>query len=97
MAQDQRKLTQQTPISSSLRYPWGRTEPYFESAVLGRQLLLQLGDLAAGILPQLGEAALESLDILDELGDLALLGSQLHFQAGACQHLDGLLLQGNED
>lgn len=85
---------QETPISSSLRHPLGRTKPYFECAVLGCQLLLQLGDLAAGVLPQLGEAALEPLHILHELRDLALLRRQLHFQAGAGQHLDGLLLQG---
>lgn len=39
-------------------YSKHQMEPYFKRAVLGGQLLLQLGDLAAGVLPQLGEAAL---------------------------------------
>jgi len=61
-----------------------RMEPYFQCAVLGGQLLLQLRDLAAGVLPQLGEAALESLDIFYKLGDFPLLCSQFYFQAGPC-------------
>ena len=39
--------------------PWGPRRPYFEGAVLGTQLLLELGDLAGRVLAQLGEAGLE--------------------------------------
>lgn len=66
--------------------------PYFERAVLGTQLLLELGDLAGRVLPQLGEAGLESLHVLYQLGNLPLFGGQLNFEAGSGQHLYGLLL-----
>lgn len=76
--------------------PWPPRRPYFECAVLGAQLLLELGDLAGRILTQLGEAGLESLHVLHQLGDLPLFGGQLNFQAGAGQHLYGLLLRRRE-
>lgn len=71
---------------------WPPQCPYFERAVLGTELLLELGDLAGGVLPQLGEASLQSLHVLHQLGDFPLFGGQLNFEAGAGQHLYGLLL-----
>lgn len=78
--------------TSSPPLPAGSQCPYFERAVLGTQLLLELGDLAGGVLPQLGEASLQSLHVLHQLGDFPLFGGQLNFEAGAGQHLYGLLL-----
>lgn len=77
--------------------PWPARRPYFECAVLGAQLLLELGDLAGRVLPQLREAGLESLHVLDQLRDLPLFSRQLNFQAGAGQHLYGLLLRRRKE
>lgn len=57
---------------------------YFESAVLGSQLLLELGDLAGGIFPKLGKVALKSLNIFNQLSNFSFFGGQFYFQAGSC-------------
>lgn len=90
-------LGARAPLRRALCPPPLRARPYFEGAVLGAQLLLELGDLAGRVLPQLGEAGLESLHVLHQLGDLPLFGRQLNFQAGAGQHLYGLLLRRREE
>lgn len=77
--------------------PWGPRRPYFEGAVLGTQLLLELGDLAGRVLAQLREAGLESLHVLHQLRDLPLFGGQLNFQAGAGEDLYGLLLRRRKE
>lgn len=84
------------PIKPSFG-PWPPWRPYLERAVLGTQLLLELGDLAGRVLTQLREAGLESLHILHQLGDLPLFGGQLNFQAGAGQHLYRLLLRRRKE
>lgn len=84
-------------LRPALPRPQAPGRPYFEGAVLGTQLLLELGDLAGRVLAQLGEAGLESLHVLHQLGNLPLFGGQLNFQAGAGQHLYGLLLRRREE
>lgn len=53
---------------------------YLENCRLAAKLLLQLGDLGAGGLTEFGQAGLQSLDILHQLGGLPLFGPELRLQ-----------------
>lgn len=50
---------------------------YLESGCFGAELLLQLCDLGAGSLTEFGQAGLQSLDILHQLGSLSFFGPEL--------------------
>lgn len=53
---------------------------YLENGSLAAELLLQLCDLGAGSLSEFGQAGLQSLDILHQLGGLPLFGPKLRLQ-----------------
>lgn len=53
---------------------------YLECGRLAAQLLLQLCDLGAGGLSEFGQAGLQSLDVLHQLGGLPLFGPELRLQ-----------------
>lgn len=50
---------------------------YLESGCLAAELLLQLRDLRTGGLSEFGQAGLQSLDILHQLGGLSLFSPEL--------------------
>lgn len=50
---------------------------YLKSGCLAAELLLQLRDLRTGGLSEFGQAGLQSLDILHQLGGLSLFSPEL--------------------
>lgn len=59
-----------------------RVYQYLEGGCFGAELLLQLCDLGAGSLTEFGQAGLQSLDILHQLGSLSFFGPELRLQIG---------------
>ena len=66
---------------------------YLESGSLVAELLLQLCDLGAGGLSEFGQAGLQSLDVLHQLGGLPFFGPELCLQTWVGCHLGRLLLK----
>lgn len=60
---------------------------YLENCRLAAKLLLQLGDLGVGGLTEFGQAGLQSLDILHQLGGLPFFGPELRLQVRVRRHL----------
>lgn len=68
------KMNEITGILSAVLF-W-----YLENDGLAAELLLQLCDLGAGGLSEFGQAGLQSLDVIHQLGGLPFFGPELRLQ-----------------